>query len=221
MMPDLFISYSTADKETLAGLTAFLDRKAIQYWKDTDQLTIGTPDWLKAIEGAIQQVKAFVVLLSPDAASSPWVTIEIGYVMGFRVQKEPQFPVFPIIINGEPKEVFPPVLKRIQWIKPEADDVDFTKCWNSLYRELIRVGVGAAIAERSYQFLNQVSTNAMIQIGEGRIISRATLNNTGTALDDIQEIERFLLQQGYIQVFSGGSWQITRAGAQFFTQHVS
>ena len=58
----------------------------LSVWTD-EGLEPGTPAWANAIEDAIGQAQALVVLLSPDAKASAWVGKEVTYAqaMGKRV----------------------------------------------------------------------------------------------------------------------------------------
>ncbi|MBL8153786.1 MAG: toll/interleukin-1 receptor domain-containing protein [Anaerolineae bacterium] len=218
-MADLFISYSTKDAAVANRLTAFLDGKGITYWRDTRNLEFGSPDWLKAIEEAIKEVRAFVILLSPISVESPWVTIELGYAMGFRRNNDPDFPIFALVIKVTEK-LLPPVLVRPQILVHKDEDVDFMMCWTTLYDQLIKAGIGAQIAERSTKFLKALNERERIRIRANGVVSRNTLNKMGSSSDELAEIQRFLSQAKCIHVDEKDkSWTFTQDGENYFKQH--
>jgi hypothetical protein len=218
-MPDLFISYSTKDAEVANRLTSFLESKGITFWRDTKNLEFGSPDWLKAIEEAIKQARAFVVLLSPISVESPWVTIELGYVMGFRRHADPDFPIYAIVINGTEK-LLPSVLVRPQVLVHKDEDVDYTACWTTLYEQLLRVGIGAQIAERSIAFLKTLNERERIRIRTNGVVARNTLKRVEPSEGALIEIQRFLHQRGCIHVDEKDkSWTFTQDGENYFKQH--
>ncbi|MFI6095595.1 toll/interleukin-1 receptor domain-containing protein [Lentzea sp. NPDC051213] len=74
-MPKIFVSYSRQDFHAAEALTSVLAGHGVDAWLDVERLRPGT-DWEIAINGAIDQADAVVVVASPAAMASRWVTEE-------------------------------------------------------------------------------------------------------------------------------------------------
>ena len=79
----------------MSGLAEILRTLGFDVWIDEENLAIGTLDWERAIEEAIQQVDAFVVILSPAAKGSKWVRAEI------RLAELHKIAIFPVLAYGD------------------------------------------------------------------------------------------------------------------------
>ncbi|MET9632911.1 toll/interleukin-1 receptor domain-containing protein [Lentzea sp. NPDC006480] len=71
----IFVSYSRRDFHAAEALTSVLASRGVQVWFDVEQLRPRT-DWETAINAAIDQADAVVVVASPAAMASKWVTGE-------------------------------------------------------------------------------------------------------------------------------------------------
>jgi len=76
-MADIFISYSSKDKEKADQLTELLTSAGLSVWIDQSDLDVST-SWSKEIVQAINDCKAFVVLLSPSSLESHNVIKEVS-----------------------------------------------------------------------------------------------------------------------------------------------
>lgn len=86
----------------------------ISVWTD-EGIIPGTPDWQRAIEGAIRQCRGLVVILSPDAFASEWVRREISRAINL------QRTVFPMLLRGEKADAIPISLENTQYIDLRTD----------------------------------------------------------------------------------------------------
>ncbi len=77
-MADIFISYSSKDKESADQLTELLVSAGLSVWIDQSGIDAAT-SWSKEIVHAIDGCKAFVVLLSPNSIASENVVKEISF----------------------------------------------------------------------------------------------------------------------------------------------
>ena len=75
---DVFLSYSRKDSVAMRQVQEVLRAAGLAVWTD-EGLESGTQSWRSAIEEAIEQASALVVLLSPNAKASRWVDNEVGY----------------------------------------------------------------------------------------------------------------------------------------------
>jgi hypothetical protein len=104
------------------------DLRASGFWVWTDEsLTPGTPSWKAAIEGAIEQAAAVVVILSPDAKRSEWVERELDYARTVGVR------VFPVLARGNQQNAIPLELINAQWIDIRPG-TDYTSQFSTLVR---------------------------------------------------------------------------------------
>ncbi|QZD91010.1 TIR domain-containing protein [Qipengyuania aurantiaca] len=114
-----FISYSHRDKRIANWLHRALETYRLPphlveggkparlhpIFKDRDELPAA--DSLgAAIEQAIASSDALIVLCSPDAAASPWIAREVDLYKRLNGDRN----VFPVIVEGEPPDNFPPPL---------------------------------------------------------------------------------------------------------------
>ena len=76
-MADIFISYSSKDKEKADQLTELLASAGLSVWIDQSGIEVAT-SWSKEIVQAIDGCKAFVVLLSPNSIASKNVIKELS-----------------------------------------------------------------------------------------------------------------------------------------------
>ncbi|MDT7782043.1 MAG: hypothetical protein QOF58_462, partial [Pseudonocardiales bacterium] len=71
----IFVSYSRRDFHAAEALTSVLTSNGVEVWFDVEQLRPRT-DWETAINSAIDRSDAVVVVASPAAMASKWVTGE-------------------------------------------------------------------------------------------------------------------------------------------------
>jgi formylglycine-generating enzyme required for sulfatase activity len=112
----IFISYSRRDEEVMRRVVSFLRKEKFNVWVDNEKLTPGTPTWKKAIEAAIKNAAAVVVLLSPDSCSSVWVKREISFAESHEVA------IFPLLIAGNERNAIPITLVNHQRIDLRRDE---------------------------------------------------------------------------------------------------
>jgi hypothetical protein len=102
---DGFISYSHAADDLLAphlqaGLQRFAKpwwkRRALRIFRDEASLSANPHLW-SSITDALDQSDWFVLLLSPDAAESPWVNNEVEYWLEHRDADR----IIPVVTGGE------------------------------------------------------------------------------------------------------------------------
>lgn len=87
-MSHVFISYAHIDYEFVTNVIERLTESGIQVWLDTDQLMIGK-EWRTGIDQAIEEAFAVVVVMSPAAKTSEYVTYEWAFALGAKKQVIP------------------------------------------------------------------------------------------------------------------------------------
>lgn len=133
----VFISYSRADGKVTKALARDLQAAGVQVWMDQEDISIGER-WSTAIQNALEEAYAMVLVLSPDSMASPNVEDEFTY---FLDQRKPIVPVMvrPTRIHFQ--------LHRLQWIDFTQGDRD--KAYEQLLRALHSVGVEFAPTEEA------------------------------------------------------------------------
>ncbi len=111
----IFVSYAHEDSDFADQLVQDLRGKGINCWVDTEGLKPGEPNWVRAIEQAIDQCSAMIVLCSPKAVESDWVYIEINRAQGRGK------PIYPILVAGDSLTSIPMSISGIQYISVEPD----------------------------------------------------------------------------------------------------
>jgi hypothetical protein len=111
---DLFLSYSRKNLPAMRIAKESLRAAGLAVWTD-EGLEPGTESWTAAIQAAIAQALAMVVLLSPEAKASRWVEREFTYAqtLGKRV--------FPVLIAGDESSAVPISLITAQWVDGRQD----------------------------------------------------------------------------------------------------
>jgi hypothetical protein len=112
----IFISYSRRDDESMRTITFFLRDKGFKVWVDNEKLIPGTSAWEEAIENAIKNASAVIVILSPESKNSEWVRREITYADQFQKR------VFPVLIKGNEEESLPLRLVTRQYVDLRGDE---------------------------------------------------------------------------------------------------
>jgi hypothetical protein len=106
----IFISYSRKDDKIMRKIAFHLRDQGFKVWVDNEKLIPGTSAWEEAIENAIKNSFAMVVILSPDSKSSEWVRREITYADQFQKR------VFPVLIKGSEETSLPLRLVTRQFV---------------------------------------------------------------------------------------------------------
>lgn len=89
----IFISYSHQDSVYAHRLADELDQWGFRVWID-DQVGTGTR-WRPAIEDAIDDCAAFIVIMTEHSRSSEWVENELAHA------RDKRKPIFPLLLEGE------------------------------------------------------------------------------------------------------------------------
>lgn len=124
-MSHIFISYNRSDADFAGLLMMQMEQAGIKSWLDTTRLRLGK-DWSQEIDQAISTALALVVVMSPEAKASEYVTYEWSFALGAGL------PVIPVLIK---ETTLHPRLARLHY-------QDFTfhqRFWPPLIEELVRI----------------------------------------------------------------------------------
>src|SRR5262245_30142974 len=90
----VFVSYAHgADRAYVDRLARYLHERGVLVWYDRD-IVVGER-WKRIIPERIDSCAAFVVVMSPAAADSEWVSLEITQA------KKTGRPIFPLLLDGK------------------------------------------------------------------------------------------------------------------------
>jgi HEAT repeat protein len=92
-MNHIFISYDHGDADFATVLRIEFEKAEHNVWVDQRGISAGD-DWRKEIDEAIQNAKAMIVVMSPEAARSEYVTYEWAYALGSGVR------VIPVLLRA-------------------------------------------------------------------------------------------------------------------------
>lgn len=95
MEKHIFVSYKHEDSDFAEVLINRVEKAGFNIWVDHDQLHIGA-DWRNEIDLAIKSSFALIVIMSPEAKASEYVTYEWAFAWGAGVQ------VLPVLYRATP-----------------------------------------------------------------------------------------------------------------------
>lgn len=87
--PDIFISYSSADRPFVSKLNTRLNDLGIRTWFDQTRIQAGSA-WKQRIEQGLEVCSGLIVILTPNSVQSKWVKFEWETA---QAQGKPVFPV--------------------------------------------------------------------------------------------------------------------------------
>jgi TIR domain-containing protein len=142
MTKDIFISYSRRDQEFVTRLASDLNEQVAFVWFDRSTIQPGQK-WHDEIMEGIQECKAFILVLSPDAIESRYVREEVNKALELG------------------KAIFPVIYRPANWtgqlevLVKEVQTLDlrsgsYTDNFQKLVDGLIEAGAGKASGERPF-----------------------------------------------------------------------
>jgi hypothetical protein len=124
MVNHVFVSYKHEEQDFVEMLIRQLQAAGFPVWVDTEQLRAGE-NWRESINYAIKESFALILVISPEAKASQYVTYEWAYAQGAGVK------VIPVLLKHTDK--LHPQLEQLQYL-------DFTDrarpSWDKLLRRL-------------------------------------------------------------------------------------
>lgn len=106
---DVFLSYALADEDWVREFAATLKAAGIRAWSDSEVET--GQDWRNQIEDALRNSSIFVLILTPNSVSSPWIFFEVGAAVADHKK------VILVLAQDLDASQFPPILKRFHVLK--------------------------------------------------------------------------------------------------------
>jgi DNA polymerase III delta prime subunit len=95
----IFISHSTKDDAFVNALRKSLESQGLNAWVDSRQLTAGN-ELEPEIKKAIEEARAFILVLSVNAFNSKWLLKETKYALEVRKKPGKNYPVIPLLLES-------------------------------------------------------------------------------------------------------------------------
>ena len=111
----VFISHSYTDDPFVRKVAAGLEKVGLEVWDATREILPGD-NWADKVARALEESEAMVVLLTPDALRSNWVSWEIQYALGEQSYRNRLISVIVGDLEELPEENVPWILRRLQMI---------------------------------------------------------------------------------------------------------
>src|SRR5215467_8530255 len=132
MSKDIFISYSRRDTEFVTRLASDLNAQVAGVWFDQSTIQLGQK-WHDEIMDGINECKAFILVLSPDAAQSKYVLEEVNKAL------ELGKTIFPVIYrSGQWTGTFDSLVREVQSLDLRSGS--YTDNFQKLVDGLIEAG---------------------------------------------------------------------------------
>lgn len=96
---DVFLSHSSVDKPWVIKLKDDLQRYGVSVWLDKDEIRPGDL-FAEALEQALDNCRAVVLVVSPAAIASGWVKEEYYRALSLTKSKKPPVQLIPIILHA-------------------------------------------------------------------------------------------------------------------------
>jgi len=115
---DALLSYGPTDADWAIKLKAALEERGLNIWLDRDQIRPGD---IADLETGLERCKSYVLIVSPDAIRSQWVSDEYHRAVTLAKQKDRPLQVVPVILG---KAELPGFLSTRNWVE-FLDDTTF------------------------------------------------------------------------------------------------
>ncbi len=117
----VFLSHAHTDAPLAARICKVLAESGLEVW-DPDRDLLPGDNWAGEVARALEESEAMVVLLTPAAASSPYVKRDIEYALGAKNYRNRLIPVVVGNLEGFPASEIPWIVRRMPWV--ELDDAE-------------------------------------------------------------------------------------------------
>jgi hypothetical protein len=162
-MGHVFVSYARKDSQFVEMLHQKLKEANFDVW--TDSVVRPGNDWRQDIDEAIRNAFAVLVIVTPAAKTSEYVTYEWAYALGLGIK------VIPIILKSTPLHPRLEFLQHIEFTAKRGDDYP----WDRLVEGLLHVKQDTrspTLPARTAPFLPDFGTARMNAPGVWVIVQR-------------------------------------------------
>ena len=153
MVQHIFISYQHDDSDFAELLIQRVEKAGFVTWIDNGQLHAGD-DWRATIDQAIQEAHAIIVIMSPQAKASEYVTYEWAFAWGAGVK------VIPVLYKQTPLH---PRLEALQYLNFTQRDL---RPWDTLIKTLQTITTATSKASLNGKESTPLISNTIQQTTE-------------------------------------------------------
>lgn len=111
----VFISHAHQDSALARKIADALQKDGLDVWDD--RYIMPGDNWAEKVSQALDESKAMVVLVTPEALQSEWVRREIEYALGKKDYNNRLIPVLVGPRESIPQEKIPWILRRLKAIE--------------------------------------------------------------------------------------------------------
>ena len=122
----VFLSHAHSDAPLAARVCKALAERGLEVW-DPDRDLLPGDNWAGETARALEESEAMVVLLTPAAASSPYVKREIEYALGAKNYANRLIPVVVGNLAAFSATDIPWIVRRMPWFELDDSKTDSPK----------------------------------------------------------------------------------------------
>ena len=119
----VFLSHSHVDAPLAAKVSEALEERGLEVWNAERELLPGD-NWAAEVARALEESEAMVVLLTPDAANSPYVRRDMLYALG---AKNYSHRLIPVVVGDRerlPEQQIPWMVRRLPWFELDSQHAE-------------------------------------------------------------------------------------------------
>ncbi|PSN19352.1 hypothetical protein C7271_07785, partial [filamentous cyanobacterium CCP5] len=150
--PDIFISYSRPQRETVKDLVNTLIRHGWKIWIDWENIPVAA-DWREEVEEGIRQAHTLLFIVSPLAVRSQHCQWELEIAQKYNKR------IIPVIIDdGYDRDLFKTIgLSSIQYVSytKQAESAAFKQLLQALRQHLVDAKAYTRLLNRAYDWQEQ------------------------------------------------------------------
>ncbi len=161
-----FLSYAHKDETLARTLAAELRAAGLAVWIAADGIQPGEK-WAEAIDRGLSESGIFIVLLTPNSATSKWVKHEIYLAIQAHMRDEMQ--IFPLKMTACDDRAFPASLSAFQFVSFESD---YAQGRQTLFKQL-----GVRRVVQLHNDLQYAIASSLTAVRKGAVEELAALLN--------------------------------------------
>lgn len=110
---DVFLSYSSDDRDWASEIVAALKDSGVSTWFDAHEIVPGDR-WQPRLEEALRESRVLILIVSPKSLSRPWTFFEVGAAVADSKR------IVPVLADDVDVSNLPPLLQQYQSVKERS-----------------------------------------------------------------------------------------------------
>ena len=157
---DVFVSYSRADRDTVVRLIEGLQARGLRAWVDLEDIP-ASAEWMSEIQAAIEAADGYLVVVSPDLASSVVCAQELEQAVASGKR------IVPIVVRTTDPGSVPGSLAALHWIDATSGNLDapLDAAVEALRTDLAHVKAHTSLIVRASEWQRKDETKALLLRG--------------------------------------------------------